>query len=129
MNVNRKGTLSSKDSTISHERAVRINDSEIIDENARHVERLLPVTRTDRVAANQLDSVEKALRRAHEDAARGDEADARALAKVAGQDNRRAEKLRNLEKKRAAIVAKQLAQQEEKVYLLLCLRLIEECTC
>ena len=117
MNVNRKGTLPSENATISHKRAVLINGSEIIDEYARHVERLLPATRAARVAANQLDSAEKALRKAREDVAMGEESDARALAKVADQANRRAEKLRKLEEKRAAKVAKQLAQVEERVLL------------
>ena len=58
MNVNRKGTLPSKDATISHKRAVLINGSEIISKNLRHVERLLPATRAAIVAANQLDSAE-----------------------------------------------------------------------
>ena len=57
------------------------------------------------------------MRKAREDVARGEKADARALAKVADQANRRAEKLRKLEEKRAAKVAKQLAQEEERVLL------------
>ena len=41
-NVNSKGTLPLQDSTFYHKRAVLIDGSEIIDENARHLERLLP---------------------------------------------------------------------------------------
>ena len=51
------------------------------------------------------------------DVARGEEANARALAKIADQANRRAEKLRKLEEKTAATFAKQLFQEEERVLL------------
>lgn len=51
MTVSRKGTLPSADATISHKVAVLMNDSEMIDDKARHVKRLLHATGA--VVANQ----------------------------------------------------------------------------
>jgi hypothetical protein len=117
VNVNRPGTLPSEELTVSHKRAVVINGDSIIDENARHVERLNPVAIAARVQVARVSAAEKALTKAQEDVRRGNEIDARSQAKIQAQADKRQAKLDKLEENRLARVAKSAAADAERLLM------------
>ena len=59
VNVNRPGTLPSEELTVSHKRAVVINGDHIIDENARHEERLNSVAIAARVQVARVSAAKR----------------------------------------------------------------------
>jgi hypothetical protein len=118
VNANRPGTLPSEVLTVSHKRAVVINGDHIIDENARHVERLNPVAVAARAQVARVSAAEKALTKAHEDVRRGEEMDGRSQAKMQAQADKRQAKLDKLEEIRLARAAKAAASQAERLLML-----------
>lgn len=117
VSVNRPGTLPSEELTVSHKRAVVINGDHIIDENARHVERLNPVAIAARVQVARVSAAERALAKAHEEVLRGEEMDARSQAKMQAQADKRQAKFDKLEENRAARATKAAAVAAEKLLM------------
>jgi hypothetical protein len=118
VNVNRPGTLPSEELTVSHKRAVVINGDSIIDENARHVERLNPVAIAARAQVARVSAASKALTKAQEDVRRGNEMDARNQAKMEEQAKKRQAKLDKLDENRKARAAKSAAADAERLLML-----------
>jgi hypothetical protein len=116
-NVNRPGTLPSEELTVSHKRAVVINGDHIIDENARHVERLNPVAIAARAQVARFNSAEKAVAKAQEDVRIGQEMDARSEAKMKAQADKRQAKLDKLEENRKARAIKSASAEAERLLM------------
>jgi hypothetical protein len=117
INVNRPGTLPSEELTVSHKRAVVINGDHIIDENARHVERLNPVAIAARAQVARFNSAEKAVAKAQEDVRIGQEMDARSEAKMKAQADKRQAKLDKLEENRKARAIKSASAEAERLLM------------